>query len=96
MREARVLDRGRKGDECEGGAAIGEVGEEELKAGCEGERFAEASEALEWLREVIGAIKFCKLGFEAFGDSKARGTVRSSEGISSAAGIGRPRPAATN
>lgn len=47
-------------------------------------------------REVIGTVKFCRLLFEACGESEERGLVRSSEGISSAAGMGRPLPAATN
>lgn len=58
--EARVLDLGRKGeDDCAGGDA----GVEELafeKAGCEGERLADASEAAEWDLDDIGTINPCR------------------------------------
>lgn len=97
VREAKVFDRGRKGeDEC-AGAGEGELGEEALEnAGCDGESVADASEAVECDREDIGGIMFWRLWLEGFADSGDSGRVRSSEGISSAAGMGRPLPAATN
>jgi hypothetical protein len=61
VRDARVLDRGRKGDEdCEGEAGGGEAGDVPKKAGCEGDRVAEVSEAAEWEREDMGTVKFCR------------------------------------
>jgi hypothetical protein len=58
VRDARVLDRGRKGDEdCEGEAGRGEAGELPEKAGCEGDRVAEVSDAAEWERPDMGTVK---------------------------------------
>ena len=95
--DARVFDRGRKGEEdCEGEAGGGEVGDAPENAGWDGERVAEASEAAECDRDFIGTIKLCRLWFEAWGESGERGLVSSSGGISSAAGIGSPLPTATN
>ncbi len=58
VRDARVFDRGRNGeDEC---AAAGETGLDEealANAGCDGESVAEASEAVECDREFMGGIK---------------------------------------
>lgn len=45
MREAKVLDLGRKGDDDGGEEAIGELGEAGANAGCEGERVVEVSDA---------------------------------------------------
>ncbi len=60
--DARVFDRGRKGDEdCEGEAGGGEAGVAPRNAGRDGESVAEVSEAAEWDREDIGTIKFCRL-----------------------------------
>ena len=48
MRDARVFDRGRKGDEGrDGEGGVGEVGDGRENAGCDGESIAEASEAAE-------------------------------------------------
>jgi hypothetical protein len=59
VRDARVLDRGRNGDEdCDGEASGGEAGDAPEKAGCEGDRVADASEAAEWERPDIGTVKF--------------------------------------
>lgn len=66
------------------------------KAGCDGESVADASDAAECEREDIGTIKFCKLWLDACGESTDKGWVRSSVGISSGAGMGRPLPAATS
>jgi hypothetical protein len=58
VRDARVLDRGRKGDEdCEGEAVDGEAGEAPEKAGCEGDRVADVSDAAEWERPDMGTVK---------------------------------------
>ena len=58
VRDARVFDRGRKGDEdCEGEAGAGEAVDVPEKAGCEGERVADASEAAEWERPDMGTVK---------------------------------------
>jgi hypothetical protein len=96
VREANVFDRGRKGDD----EGAGEVGGEEVpaleNARCAGESFAEASEAAEWDREDIGTIRLCRLWLEVCGESGDMGLVNSSGGISSAAGMGRPLPAATS
>jgi hypothetical protein len=66
------------------------------KAGCDGESVADASEAAEWDLDEIGTVKFCKFWVEVCGESGGIGLDNSSSGISSAAGIGRPLPAATN
>jgi hypothetical protein len=44
----------------------------------------------------MGTIKFCRAGVEDRGESGGKGLSGSSNGISSAAGIGRPLAAATN
>jgi hypothetical protein len=96
VREARVLDLGRNGEElCTTGGA-GEVGDGTENAGCEGERVVEVSEEADSDLPAIGTIRFCKLGFEAFSGSVDKARMRPSGGISSAAGIGIPRPAATS
>jgi hypothetical protein len=84
--DARVFDRGRKGDEC-----VGVVG-----AGCDGERAGEVSDAADWDRPEMGTIRFWIFWEEVCADSGDRGLVNSSWGISSAAGMGRPLPAATS
>jgi hypothetical protein len=62
VRDARVLDRGRNGDDdCAGEAGDGEAADVPEKAGCDGERVADVSEAAEWDREDIGTIKLCRL-----------------------------------
>jgi hypothetical protein len=59
VREAKVLDRGRNGDEdWEGEAGGGEVAVAPKKAGCDGDRVAEVSEAAEWERPDMGTVKF--------------------------------------
>ena len=94
VREAKVLDRGRKGDDdCGGEEATGEPGEEGANAGCEGES-AEVSDPADCDLDVIGTVRFCIFGFEAFGDSGERAFL-SSGGISSAGGSGRPLATAT-
>jgi hypothetical protein len=65
VREANVLDRGRKGDEDGGEDAIGEVGEEGENAGCEPERVAEVSDAADCDLDEIGTMRFCMFEFEA-------------------------------
>ena len=58
MSEAKVFDRGRKGDDESVVAGVAGLDEEALeKAGCDGESVAEASEAAECDREVIGGIR---------------------------------------
>jgi hypothetical protein len=91
VRDASVLDRGRNGDEC--GAE--ELGVAIEKAGWEGERLVEASDAAEWLREEIGTIRLCRFWLEACGESGEIGVLIPS-GIASGAGMGSPLPAATN
>jgi hypothetical protein len=55
VREANVFDRGRKGDE-DGDA--GAVEDDPESAGCEGERFVDASDPTEWEREDMGTMRF--------------------------------------
>lgn len=94
VNDAKVLERGRKGEEeCVDGAGAGEAGGLE-NAGWEGESVAEASEPTECDRPEMGTVKLCRFWFEACGDSV--GLSNSSSGTSSGAGIGIPRPAATN
>lgn len=64
VRDARVLDRGRNGEADGGEAGVGELALAE-NAGCDGDRFAEASEAAECDREDMGTIRFWRLWFEA-------------------------------
>lgn len=95
VKEASVFDRGLKG-EGEFAVTGGVLEVEALEnAGCDGERGAEASEPVDCDRAVIGGMRFCRLWLEVFADS-GDGRVRLSVGISSAAGMGRPLPAATN
>jgi hypothetical protein len=63
VREARVLDRGRKGDDVPGEA--GTVEDDPENAGCDGDRVVDASEAAEWERDEMGTIKFCRFWAEA-------------------------------
>ncbi len=95
-REATVLARGRwKGnDECADEVGAGEAGDWLEKAGWEGERVVEASEAAEGDLEDIGTVKLCRFWPEHCVELGDKGRVSSSRGISSAAGIGRPRAAA--
>lgn len=92
MRDARVLDRGRNGEE--NGPVDGLTGEGRENTGWDGERAEEVSDAAEWLREVMGTVRLLILLAELRGESGERGRIVSSGGISSAAGIGRPLAAA--
>lgn len=88
--EANVLERGRKRvEDC-----VGEP--EEENAGCEGERVVEVSDAADCDRPYMGTIRFCMIWVDAWAEPDDSGRVKSSCGISSAAGMGRPLPAATN
>lgn len=89
------MDRGRKGDDDGGDEAMGEFREEDAKAGCEGDSVVEASEAADWDLDVMGTMRFCTFESEV-GVGSVDKVFVSSGGISSAAGIGRPLPAATN
>lgn len=92
VREANVFERGRKGDDdCGGEDATWAVGE----AGWEEESAVEASDAADCDLPDMGTVSPCRFEFEACGDSGDMVFV-SSAGISSAAGIGRPLPAATS
>lgn len=86
--EARVFDRGLKGEEVTGEA--GAVEDELLNAGCEGERL-DASEPADCDLDVIGTIRFWMFGLIA---SVSLGLGTSPSGISSALGIAIPRAAA--
>jgi hypothetical protein len=90
VRDARVFDRGRKGDEWGGDVGV-EPGEDRLNAGWDGERLVGVSEAADCDCPAIGFCIFC---VEPCGESKLEGFISSSWGISSAAGMGRPLPAA--
>lgn len=96
VREASILVRGRNGDaDCTAGVLEeGLAGSGDVAGGTES--VAERSEATVCDREPIGTIKFGRFGSDAWGDSDERGAAGSSSGISSAAGMGRPLPAATN
>ena len=93
--DAKVFDRGRKGD-VEWAADVGELGEGSENPGCEGDIVAEVSDAADCDRPEIGTIRFWMFWVEACGESGESGLVHSSCGISSAAGMGRPLPAATS
>jgi hypothetical protein len=59
VRDARVFDRGRKGDEdCAGEAGGGEDVDAPEKAGWEGDKVAEVSDAADWERPEIGTVRF--------------------------------------
>ena len=88
VRDAKVFDRGRKGEEDTGDT--GAVEEKLLSVGCEGDRLDE-SEPTDCDRDVIGTIKFCTLGL-ATSTSPRLGNRPSA--TSSLLGIGRPRAAA--
>lgn len=93
VREAKVLDLGRKGDvDC---AAAGEVGEGTEKAGCDGERVPETSEEAESDLPPMGTMRLCIL-LDGLAGSAETTPANPSGGISSAAGMGSPLPAATS
>jgi hypothetical protein len=90
--DARVFDRGRKGEgDCKirEDEAIGEAGGGRDEAGWKGERLAEVSEECGGVE--MGTIKFCTTGVGS-GDRDRS----SSRGTSSAAGISSPLAAATS
>jgi hypothetical protein len=56
--EANVFDRGRNGDE-ECGGEVGELGEGKENAVCDGEGFADVSDAADCDLPEMGTIRFC-------------------------------------
>jgi hypothetical protein len=99
VRAASVFARPReKGDKDEG-AVMGEVEEGSEKAGCDGERCAERSEACERDRDPMGTVRLLRLVFELRGFHSALRWPDgwdSSGGISSGAGSGRSFTTATS
>jgi hypothetical protein len=96
VREATVLDLGRKGELLGAGGGADEVGDGTENAGCDGERFDDTSEEAECDLPAIGTMRFCMFEFVIYPDSMDSDRIIPSGGISSAAGIGIPRPAATS
>jgi hypothetical protein len=96
VRDDNILVRGRK-EEVDWLAGVLEDGLDGSPGVVAGTaRLADVSEAADGDREEIGGIKLCRFGSEPCGESDEGGTVGSSSGISFAAGIGRPLPAATS
>ena len=96
-REASVLARPRKSCAVDDVGLVGEAGPELEKAGCDAERLADVLDSYDWDLEDIGTVRLFTLKSDALGLEEACEPVRAmSGGTSSAAGMGRPRAAATS
>lgn len=63
--EAKVFDRGLNTDEdCCDPWEVEETRDGVEKAGCDAERFADASEACDCDRDDMGTVRLCRLGVE--------------------------------
>jgi len=95
VNEARVFARPRNKGMDEG--AVGEAGPEWVSVGWDEDRLTETSDSLESVLPGIGTIRLCTCWSKVFETCDVREAIRSNPGgISSAAGMGSPRAAATS
>lgn len=94
--EASVLALPRKSCAVEDVGVVGDVGPELEKVGREGEKLAEEVESCDCDLDVIGTVKLLTSEVVRGIDEACDGVRAMSGGISSGAGIGRLRAAATS